>query len=674
VKPPLSYVPALPVLAGLSAGILLAVELSNISWIIAIASIVVGIALWMLRRNWWSSLVVFTAVGIAMTMMRMPQPLSEGMSGRKCVISGSIVKVSETQETTRYVLQVNKYDNVECKFRAAITVYSVEQKYNVGDEISVRGRLYNIEQYLDVPDQLDYSAYAFIDGITARMGVQPGEITYIKSSANFFQKLYNRGITMLENSIVLSGFNSETSAFLLATIAGDDLLLTNELNDNFRAIGLAHILALSGLHVGIIMAIVAALLFCIRCLPFGRYAYYILLGAAVMCYACITGMSPSVARAAVMVLVYIATKLMQRSSSVYNSVCVTVAIWLIINPFWLWSPGLQLSVSAVLAIVWLSKALNPYDKTEPYKQAAIGMIIIPIAAIVGTSMLTLCYFHTFPLWFLPSNIIAGILSPLIIGGGAIATALTALGISPGFLPAVVNTLYGVLEKIVTWFAQLPGGQLTDLYPAWWQLVLYALCIIVLIVATTIHRKAYYYIFGMLCILLVTTFAIKPDNSESELFVPRITSSTDILIRQSNRALLISNGDTIALERAQNMYADYLGRRSAKLELAPDSFDLGDFGRCNNYLYFGDKVMKIVTSDKDAIPPTKRIDYALVGGGFKGDIVQLAATVKADTIILAQSINATRRHRYDKELKSAHISHYCDRPFFWQNKYHIAKKD
>jgi competence protein ComEC len=626
------------------------------AWIIAAITFIGSIILWLTRRNWVGALMFFFAIGIVMTTWRLPQPIPAQLNAQKCTITGSIIRATETQETMRYLMQVDSYNGAPCHFRALLTVYSVERGYKRGDIITASGKLYTTEQFLDVPDQTDFAAYSFIDGVVARMSVHPNKVCYIKSAPSFAQSLYNHGSVALENAIVLSGFNNETASFLLATIAGDDLLLSADLSDNFRAIGLAHILALSGLHVGIIMALVAALLFAIRCLPAGRYAYYILLGLAVMCYACITGMTPSVARAAVMMLVFIVSKLTERGLAAYNSVCVTVSIWLIINPFWLWSPGLQLSVAAVIAIVWLGKKFNPYDQKQPYRMFAVSLFTIPIAAIIGTSMITVCYFHAFPIWFLPSNIIASLLAPLIIGGGAIATALTAIGISPGFLPNVIDVLYSWLERIITWFATIPNGQLTNIYPSWWQITLYVTCILILAVATYQHRRVYYHIFCMLTVLLIVSFIFMPYNHGSELYVPRISASTDILIRHDKTALLITNGDSVAYQRAEQLYTDYLGKRKATLALAPDSFDLGPFARRHNYLYFRDKIMKIITSDSDVVSPTARIDYALVGGGFKGDIVELAHTVNADTIILAQSINAIRRKRYDAELSAASIPH------------------
>jgi ComEC/Rec2-related protein len=655
MKPPLSYVPALPVLAGLCAGILFAVHCTPAAWIVAAVTVAAALVLWLLKRSWSGALCFFVAAGIALAMLRLPAPFPDTLDGERCKVIGTVVRATETQETMRYVVQVMQYDGRACDFRAAVTVYSVARPCELGDVVRISGRMYSNTQQLDVPDQVDYSRYAFIDGVVARMGVNPGDISLVERKPTFLQSLYNSGNRALGNAIVLAGFDSATSAFLLATIAGDDLYLSEQLSHDFRTIGLAHILALSGLHVGIIVSLIAALLFGIRCLPAGRSAYYLLIAAAVMYYACITGMMPSVARAAVMVLVFIGAKLVQRSQMPYNSVCVAVSVWLVINPFWLWSPGLQLSVAAVLSIVWLGNVLNPYDHTEPGKRFAVSLFVIPISAIVGTSMISLCYFHTFPVWFLPANIVAAIFAPLVIGGGAIATALAAAGISAGYLPTLVNALYSCLESIVEWFAALPGGQLTGIYPELWQIVLYLACLAVLAYAINKRRAAAYCIFGMLTALLIATFALKPLSRGDEIYVPRIASSTNILIRHDNRAVLVTNGDSAALQRAQTMYVDFLGKRGcAKLELAPDTFSLGTFMRTGNYLYFGEKVMKIITSDSAVAAPTSHINYALVGGGFKGDIVKLAHTVNADTIILANSINATRRRRYAAELTAVSI--------------------
>lgn len=655
MKAPLSKVPALPVVTGLVAGIFVTVSLGSPWWAL-IPLFLLAAALFVFHRPYPASFLAFAGVGMALAFMRMPQPPPPSLTGVTASLTGRIVKVVETDITTRYIVDFSSFsvpegNAVPCRFKASATVFSVENILSPGDIVAVTGRVLPLDRAVDVPYETDYSSFLFLDGVTARMQLRPEQIRLVASDPSWLQRLAAGGASFQRHAIASAGFDGPATAFLLAVFAGDDLFLSPDLEDSFRASGLAHLLALSGLHVGIVVALASMLLFLFRALPGGRWIYYLGIAAVVLLYALVTGLSPSVARAAVMVVVFVVARLLQRQPSPANALCVTVALWLMINPLWLYSPGLQLSVAAVISILWLGNLFNPVGHDRPRLRFVVNLFVIPVAAVIGTSMIAVCYFHSFPLWFLPSNIVASLLMPLIVGAGIVCVLLSAVGLRLIMLARLVDFLYSLLDGVVGFFASLPGAEITGIYAEWWQTAVYLLAIGFLVVAT-VRRRAVWFASAVVALaVLVAGFVLKPVPDGSEMYVPRVSSSTDILIRHGSTAMLVTDGDTTALSAASARYAGFLARRGCRsLTLAPAVFSLGPFSRQGRWLFFSDRSMMVVTSGVEFSAPPFRPDYVLVGKGFTADIRRLAAILSPDTVILANSLNVRRRRRYENELR------------------------
>src|SRR5690606_19324169 len=144
--------------------------------------------------------------------------------------------------------------------------------------------------------------------------------------------------------------DSQAEGILLALVLGLKTGLDDSLQEAYATAGVMHILAVSGLHVGIIYAI---LLFSLSWLKQSRWLFAIACLLVLWAFAFITGLSPSVMRAVTMFSFIIIAKAWDRQTNIYNTIAASAFFLLLINPYFLQSVGFQLSYLAVLGIVFL---------------------------------------------------------------------------------------------------------------------------------------------------------------------------------------------------------------------------------------------------------------------------------------------------------------------------------
>ena len=195
--------------------------------------------------------------------------------------------------------------------------------------------------------------------------------------------------------------------------------LDNDLRTAFLISGGAHILAVSGLHVGILYG---ALLFPLGFLGNSRKSKCLqqLITLPLMwVFAFITGLTPSVVRATTMLSFYGLAGIMGKKSFSLNTVCATAFLMLLYNPMYLFDIGFQLSFSAVVAIITTNPLLQSIYYTNNYVIRYIwNSITISTASQIGTMPLAIYYFNQFPIVFLLTNLfvipLVGILLTLLL--------------------------------------------------------------------------------------------------------------------------------------------------------------------------------------------------------------------------------------------------------------------
>lgn len=646
------------------------------------------------------------AIGLAMTGYicgdsALPDPLPPSLDGTKVNIIGEVLKAEPGTDRTRYVIEVSQCteakdtktkNNAKTKTKAKAKTgagnietsmpskASADRKsdtkrkiyaekfrtvlydngiytYRPGDIVSATGILRDARAKDIVPDAADYNRYLYLQGVNSVLWLTKEEMYPIsKASDNTLSNILDKARAATTNAIIDSGAGSDTSAFLTAVIVGDDSYLQPDTDEAFRTSGLAHLLALSGLHVGIIIMFITVCLSWMRPSRYGYRIFYILIIAASFAYAAFAGMTPSVVRAACMVAVLCVFAIFQRRANVYNSLCVAIFLWLVINPLWLFAPGFQMSVCAVLGITIALRAVNAYRIRRTWVKKALRIVIVPMAAMAATAIPAMAYFHTFPLYFLPANILASIaIVPMMFCGVLLAIA-TMTGIGHGALAYACDRLYAFIEFSAKTFGGDSG--VVHTYPS--MLTIFCCLAAVAAFFFFLYRPRSIMRISMLCcacIFIALSSSFDRSRVSIDAYILSGGTSTDMLLADADSVYLITDATGINAANIrtlrQQRYRDMLLRRTtnAELVLLSGDFTRHEFKRSGDILTCGKHRVLLVNSDSLA-SPSERCEYALVCRGFKGDIKKVA--LHADTIVIGTSVHYTRRRRFVAFMDSAGI--------------------
>lgn len=245
----------------------------------------------------------------------------------------------------------------------------------------------------------------------------------------------------------------EAGALALAIILGQTEDLTSDIKTQFAAAGALHVLALSGLHVGMVVLLLQWLLSPIKSLPIGQHIYPILVLGILWGYAFVCGLSPSITRAVCMFSIWQFGQMIQRPISGSNSVLLTYILLIWWAPYWLFSVGFQLSFTAVMALTYIPQQLQnirrPKNRVYRYFRE---LSVVGIAAQIGVGPLSIYYFHQFPLLFWLSNLLVlPLMTPLLISGIIISIGSLIAPI-PEILWQIWDKLLHLILQSVEWIS------------------------------------------------------------------------------------------------------------------------------------------------------------------------------------------------------------------------------
>ena len=334
--------------------------------------------------------------------------------------------------------------------------------FRYGDRLSLRGTL----EPPPVLEEFDYPGYLARQGIGTVMSFP--HVTFLEQDQGvaFYRRLYAARQRMAES--LASAVPEPQASLGQALLLGLRDNIPEDLVDDFRATGTSHILAISGLHVGILLGVGLGLSQWL----FGRRRQIYLLSPLLLMwlYALISGMSPSVTRAAIMGTVYLTALFFGRPRSVLPALAFAAAVMVAVNPGVIWSVSFQLSFAAMTAIAVLAEPISRrlqylYERRlggvrvlPPILVAATYFVAMSVAAIVATLPLVVFYFQEFSLVGLPTTLLVLPALPVVLVSQA-ATAL--VGLLSGFWAyplgsfAWVTTAY--VTGVVGLMAQMPGA-------------------------------------------------------------------------------------------------------------------------------------------------------------------------------------------------------------------------
>ena len=335
------------------------------------------------------------------------------------------------------------------------------------------------------PDDFNYVRFMKIKGFTATAYIAGTDWEKTGRQSNNFaswsQRSREKALTMYRSLID----DDDARAFIAALTLGYKGDLSDDIQEAFRASGTAHVLAVSGLHVGIIYVIINMLFFF---LGSSGWRYMLRQGLVILTlwiYVSLVGGSASVVRAAIMLTIICMGNMLHQRGFTYNTLAAAAFFILLFRPYSLFDVGFQMSFTAVAAILFFQPGLYAlYQPNRRIGKYVWDLLTVSTAAQLGVFPLVLHYFGTFPTWFFVTNLLVvplvGIIiyaAAALIGAGLINEATVGL-IDHGeaILQWIAETLAGVTLRVVQISESLPFAQLTDNYITTIQLLLMLLFI------------------------------------------------------------------------------------------------------------------------------------------------------------------------------------------------------
>jgi competence protein ComEC len=307
------------------------------------------------------------------------------------------------------------------------------------------------------PYEFDYRTFMLKKGIRYYAFTREKSILHYKSGTKLTirEKAIIAG-KKISDIYIRAGIREDNAALLAGLTLGQKDSIDEETRTAFSRAGVMHVMAVSGLHAGVISMFVFSVLFFLR----GKLLVLrVIVSVGVLwCFAFITGLSPSVERAALMFTFLHTGKLLKRPVNNINSILSVAFFMLVFNPSDLTSLGFQLSFSAVLFISGFYSRVSKLFRSGIWPVDRIWqMSVVSVLAQLGTLPFIMNAFGQFPAWFLPANLIIIPLATVIMILAFMLILLTPLGLFTGLLAPVLNFLLEATSHSARIISNLPGS-------------------------------------------------------------------------------------------------------------------------------------------------------------------------------------------------------------------------
>lgn len=327
-----------------------------------------------------------------------------------------------------------------------------------GDELWIQCKFLPIRPPMN-PGEFNMERHYRFKGIFSRAYVSAQQVIRHKTAVGFSVARFFSEVRKSLSARIDAAFRSPREAGLgKALVFGYKTELDEETVQAFSRSGTSHVLAVSGLHVGIIWLMMDRLLYPLSRTRRLRWIKFSLSLAFLWFYALLTGMSPSVARAAFMFsFMALATVAGKRYNSL-NILAFSAIILMLLDPPVLFSPGFQLSYAAVAGILIMYPLING---AIYFPQEALRVIwattALTLAAQIATTPITLYWFGSFPAWFAFSNLLIVPLSGIALYAGVAGLILASVPHLGNLLMHLFQLFIKVMLSLAEFFSGLPNA-------------------------------------------------------------------------------------------------------------------------------------------------------------------------------------------------------------------------
>lgn len=449
----------------------------------------------------------------------------------------------------RYFAEVAEYNSYKASGKIILNqaIDSTFKKLRVDDELIVFAPMEDIKSPLN-PYQFNYKNYLEIQGIYHQLKMNTDNHMVLEYSSRTIKgyavSLRQNIITKLEQA----NFSNTELGIIQALFLGQRDTISEETYTDYKNAGAVHILAVSGLHIGILLLFLEFMLRPMELLPNGKTFKLVVVVFLLWSFAFLAGLSASVVRAVTMFSFVAYAMYLNRPSNTFNILALSMFfILLVFDPMLLFNVGFQMSYAAVFAIVWIYPILQKFWYPKNWLIRQVWQLLsVSIAAQIGVLPISLYYFHQFPGLFFISNLLIIPFLGLILGLGIIVIALILFNIAPNYLIELYNSIIGIMNSVIKWVAQQEAFVFKNIPFDSVQLVL-TYCLLISMIWMLIKNTFKRTLTFLICFIGLQLWSLynQQNTYEKEQLLLAHQTKNSVLAHQKGNQLSIFTNDSSA---------------------------------------------------------------------------------------------------------------------------------
>ncbi|MEI6507469.1 MAG: ComEC/Rec2 family competence protein [Bacteroidota bacterium] len=472
---------------------------------------------------------------------------------------------------------------------AAKDTLSKSLKY--GDVLLVKNNLVRKIPPPQNPDEFNYKRYLHFNNVHYQAYVKHND--FVKTQATKANKLFlfvYGAQTYFSNVLTEFIINPTEIAVAQALLYGYDDAIDPEVVQAYANTGTLHVLAVSGMHVGLIFMILGLLLKFMDRTNRMKFWKHVIIIICLWIYSMLCGLSPSILRATVMFSFIILAKMVNRPSNIFNTLAISAFSLLCYDTNIIANVGFQLSYMAVIGIVFLQPYVYDwYDATTKLGNEIWKITSVSIAAQLTTFPLGLLYFHQFPNYFLFSNLIIIPLTTIIIYIGIVLIVFSKITFIAIWLGKLMYLGIALTNAIVKFVEKMPFSYVNGIHISIVQAVIIFISISFFI-TYFLKQQSFYFktALAFACVFFVLNdIKSVEDKSRIEIVVYHVGGFTAVNFINGKSCLLLADTAFVRDESKFHFHLQqhlwHCGIKQPEIKLLNNDWQKIIFGEKNIYV-------------------------------------------------------------------------------------------
>jgi competence protein ComEC len=365
-------------------------------------------------------------------------------------------ELKPTPYYNKYYIHILKIDSIRAKGRILLNIKkdSLNTTLKIGQVYYTKSTITEINTPKN-PHVFDYKDYLKKKGVIHQISLKNKELKYVTTDLGFFTQIAHLR-KHIQKSLKNYSFGRDELGIINALILGQKQDISRDLLQNYANAGAIHLLAVSGLHVGILFLLLSFLLKPLELYTKGAYIKTFLILLILWGFALLTGLSSSVVRAVSMFsFIAVGTTIRNHKLSVIQALISSFFVLVLLHPLYIFDVGFQMSYIAVLGIVLLYPEFTkfiPHSRWFFFRKLT-QLAIVSISATLVTLPISLYYFHQFPGLFFLSNMLIMPFVEVIMGLGILVVFLASFHSLPLWLMSFYDAILWFMNQTIRWIAQ-----------------------------------------------------------------------------------------------------------------------------------------------------------------------------------------------------------------------------